>query len=829
MEVTSPGSQGLYDDIELDFDDGLYDGGEQLQDEQMLTDGEPIRPASATDDMMDDDDVGDVAASETEMQDTPDVEQHPLAPQEDEELIDYSDDEPADQPQVEDVAVQDVDELEFAHQQGDGVAPEEVEEDITRQSVVVAAGPPSAVALSELAEGAASEEVTYALEQEDVVYDDQTGYAFGEAAFEVADELDQTLIGETGVDDAHDEDTFREADLDQPAGHVQAVRDSLAVDTSVHAPVEAPGTPTDTGLHPMTIHYGEYVMPLFKSKRQLDGLLKDDNLASLSLAELMRNCRQRLALKIGNVPEDQELTLAFDHMGLSLAENSRAAFTHSLNDVLETYLQLHHNDGTQDVPALSLTLSHQQFSDQLALLQQAAANGKGLYDFVPPVEDGEQDYGQEDTEENSAEYHLHAAQVEEEQQEQSYQDGEDFSGQEYTHDEEEVEHEYPDDLANGLQRNVEAGEHADNELVVAAEAANAPEASFDETFTAAEDAANLDAGDAVEVANPAADGDDGEEELVMNSADIIGPAEVESPTSSPTVQGDHANGEHEEDDLIDWDDDSDLTSPPSELPADGHDDFSAFLADYEAEQAGTSNEPAAEQADDSHDAADINGPASLTEDAVNGDARAQLPVADDSLQQQILGSEDFLNDFDEHEHDGNAVGEQHQEHQGEEDLQDEDHNDQADTFNEQQYEHLANKEDAQYHTAHSVADGESYEHGLEHEPEGQNGDLDYAHDTEVSNKEDNLFDDLLDGENQEHSPETYAPQNGQSYSPLDPEDDIDFDDDTTEQHEARKASQHELTTITPGSPLGKRSFDEHVDEGELDFDDEPEVKRVRSQ
>ena len=71
----------------------------------------------------------------------------------------------------------------------------------------------------------------------------------------------------------------------------------------------------------MIVRFGEFQFPLFKSRNQPDGLLKNDNLASLSLGELIQNCRQRLAIKTGEtISEDQDLVLGFDQLGLILVE-----------------------------------------------------------------------------------------------------------------------------------------------------------------------------------------------------------------------------------------------------------------------------------------------------------------------------------------------------------------------------------------------------------------------------------------------------------------------------------------------------------------------------
>merc|ERR1719326_146981 len=137
------------------------------------------------------------------------------------------------------------------------------------------------------------------------------------------------------------------------------------------------------------------------------------------------------------------MTLAFDHLGLLLSENSRAAYQHSLTDVLEVYLQLHQNDGTDDSPALSMTLSHQQFTSQLAVLQQAAANGKGMSAFVQPQYE---EYNEQHEEYDNHEHEQHEGE-EYYQEEQAYNEGQ-ASIEEYTEDRHD---EQPSELPNGEQ------------------------------------------------------------------------------------------------------------------------------------------------------------------------------------------------------------------------------------------------------------------------------------------------------------------------------------------------------------------------------------------
>jgi hypothetical protein len=132
--------------------------------------------------------------------------------------------------------------------------------------------------------------------------------------------VDDQHAEDNGPTTPHDLEPFPELPEDSP--ELKDVAPVPApIDTNLNASADAPSTPTDTGLHPMVIQYGDWEWPLFKSSKQPDGLLKDDNLASVALADLLNNCRSRLALKAGeDISEDQELVLRFDSSGLSIVE-----------------------------------------------------------------------------------------------------------------------------------------------------------------------------------------------------------------------------------------------------------------------------------------------------------------------------------------------------------------------------------------------------------------------------------------------------------------------------------------------------------------------------
>lgn len=308
MEMSSPAVRNLDDDIDIDFED--YQGGVQLtEDDQMLEDGDPARPATATDDMMEDDPPpGEQPQIEEEiMRDDASQVQEVQQP-EDEELIDYGEDDFQEE-LVDDTVIPPME------------APAEVDDPGFVQlgedtSTVVESAPvqiPGITLQDDVPAPAAQIEEPTAV-AEDVppseTYPEDGAVPEGNSA----------AVNEPEAHEVADHPA-----TDSQTDHPLLAEDKLQfphpLDTAVSTSTDTPGTPTDTGLHPMTIRYGDLLLPLFKSKRQPDGLLKDDNLANLSLAELITNCRQRLAFKIGeNVSEDQELVLGFEHMGLMLVE-----------------------------------------------------------------------------------------------------------------------------------------------------------------------------------------------------------------------------------------------------------------------------------------------------------------------------------------------------------------------------------------------------------------------------------------------------------------------------------------------------------------------------
>lgn len=350
MEMSSPANPAYDDDIDIDFDENI--GGEQLtDDEHMLEDNEQPRPATATDDMMEDDaPQQEMHVPEQEMQDGFDPAAYEQADPDD-ELIDYGEDEYEDMAQTHDETAYQppAPEIKIEDREVNEPEVEQVDEAVVREPEVVAPEPesileaePEAVVVEEAvleqvpaAQEVSATEIQALDEAAPAVTEDTTDERGVQAEEQVEAEEDATTNDADGAVTADGEEDGKSHDVavapaEEPFPELPAespeVQDNTAgpapLDTSLDAgAVDAPGTPTDTGLHPMMVQYGDWEWPLFKSRRQPEGLLKDDNLASVALADLLNNCRSRLSLKVGeDISNDQEFVLRFDSMGLAIVE-----------------------------------------------------------------------------------------------------------------------------------------------------------------------------------------------------------------------------------------------------------------------------------------------------------------------------------------------------------------------------------------------------------------------------------------------------------------------------------------------------------------------------
>lgn len=334
MEMSSP-AQPIYDDDDIDIDFDEHVGGVELtDDDRMADDTEQPRPGTATDDMMEDDaSVQNAQAPEQEMQDDFDPAAYEQGDPDD-ELIDYDDEEYQDMSEDKEQTVYEPTAPEITLQDREPTDPgfEQVDEEIVREPETTASDQEVVVEESALEAAAAVQETS----EPEVVAAPVADESSTETVNGAGDHNDVEGNANAAADDvvAANEDRHREntpvvdaadepfPELPEDSPELKAVAPvPTPIETNLDARNDAPATPTDTGLHPMFVQYGDWQWPLFKSRKQPEGLLKDDNLASVALADLLNSCRSRLALKVGeDISEDQEFVLRFDSMGLTIIE-----------------------------------------------------------------------------------------------------------------------------------------------------------------------------------------------------------------------------------------------------------------------------------------------------------------------------------------------------------------------------------------------------------------------------------------------------------------------------------------------------------------------------
>lgn len=791
MEVSlSPAGNQYDDEVLIDYDD--YGTATHTEDEHMIEDGELMRPGTATDDMMEDAEPI-ITVNEEIMHDDP-LAAAPEVHIEDEELIDYSDEDYQDDIQVtlDDPAIEadNVAESGLSTHEEIVTLSEPVDDAIVEQLEHAAAGEnstekflsavgtaaPSASADDEESRtdaGLDQDETSHAeklleLEQEpDGQAEDVPRQADQEeeAAAEVlgaqavqADEPDTQASDDAHAQQSHGENEGPKAQPRFPAG----------LDTAAYFAPDGPQTPSDTGIHPITVRYGDIVMPLFKSRDQPDGLLKNDNLASVSLGDLLDNCRHRLAVKIGeDVSADQDLVLSFENMGLQVVEvrchcydtfeqpltvlqQSSHAFGTSLDDVLEVYLSLHRNDSTQPIPPLALSLSLQlKFTSSLNILRAAAEQGDGMSKFAF-FHNGTEDLDsvEEDEEEDEGHEQYEGQEVADEEQlyaeegisDENHANGEAFhtaEGQEYEEDQdpEDPESIQEPDGEQFADVGVEGTTLEEYDEQCPADSAAELDHSGNNDETVEE---NATAAGELQHSSPEPALED-QLEGVYESEEHV---RSESTASSATVRGDTANdstGEFNNEDFIDFEDD-DLTPWTTELHVDdGNDDFSALGADetdavvQDTEAAGVADE-----------ATELKtSPTQRYPDALDGAGAEVSGVSHETLAATV------------------NVTDQH--------GQDEDPADNLDS-NEGD---LPDEDDEEFDPAFDLLEGHDFE--------------DFAQDPKPVNSADGL-----------------------EYE----DDDIGFNDDVEE------------AVLVPTSPLGKRSFDEHASQDTAI--EKPDSKRARS-
>jgi hypothetical protein len=410
------------DDIEIDISDYPI-AFELTDDEQMVEDGEQARPDTATDENMDDDEPT-IITHEEVMIDEPPLDNTTIGDDLDDELIDYDDDQaqqiPApviDQGQIQPAT------LEMA------VAPflvstsesqttlignplsSSAEETSGLVPVLLSNGPSSQVEQQSLvAEESIAAPLSSSEHQEpipatvDGVHNDKAPV---EGKLTVKDIDPPTTVQEQVKNDEISAQQLQTEQNDEASDHTQQAevdyekslteKQSSTIETRIEPSEETLPPPTDTGLHPVMVKYRSTEFPLFKSQTSPNGLLENDNIASLSLANLMATCREQLAINTGeNISDDQELCLKIDHMRSTLREHEPRAFEFSLQEVLDTFVHLYQNDATEEIPAMWLTIELiWNFSKLITEMKSAASEGLGMTHFEY-VNSANGDYYQEE-------------------------------------------------------------------------------------------------------------------------------------------------------------------------------------------------------------------------------------------------------------------------------------------------------------------------------------------------------------------------------------------------------------------------------------------------
>lgn len=370
MDMSSPANRAYDDDLDLDLDDDMVTAANAQDDDNMVDDAD-THEAGSVDDVMQDDQITHTNA--------------------DEDLIDYSDEEDFDMTAKNEEVNNIVQPHDFPTQPV--LNAEEAE-----QSAV-----PARDALTEEANTSVNELITsdrkasqlgYDREEEQTHESTDAEVAKGQEPHETASQevepLDQNGLAEDEASQPQYNNGYEvQNNVDAPQDQQSAVLPQIDTTAASGHDHEGPPTPTDTGLHPILFYYEDQEYPMFKSKTCPNGLLKDDNLVSVSLADFIKQCRQRLTIKTNvDLDERYEVLLTFESLRLSVVEDSTASFQTSLKEVLDVYVQLHENDlvPVEEIPPLEIICSLQiKFNNSIVALQNAAGIGKGISEIFEPA------------------------------------------------------------------------------------------------------------------------------------------------------------------------------------------------------------------------------------------------------------------------------------------------------------------------------------------------------------------------------------------------------------------------------------------------------------
>ncbi|KAK3168296.1 hypothetical protein OEA41_004743 [Lepraria neglecta] len=183
---------------------------------------------------------------------------------------------------------------------------------------------------------------------------------------------------------------------------------NVAEEAQVEEYSTAPGEPTLQGhtyVHPVVIVYQDTEISLFPPVDQDEEhsttyLLQDEQVAGEPINKLLGACRSVLG---ESITDHDELMINIDGLGLHFSEFTIESSNITLLQLIDVYINLHHNDGLENPPPLYMNLiTKTTFSHRFEFLQNAIMEGKGFsqlrtsevyYDDQQAEADGGQDQG----------------------------------------------------------------------------------------------------------------------------------------------------------------------------------------------------------------------------------------------------------------------------------------------------------------------------------------------------------------------------------------------------------------------------------------------------
>ncbi|KAI9808152.1 MAG: hypothetical protein M1825_004609 [Sarcosagium campestre] len=148
--------------------------------------------------------------------------------------------------------------------------------------------------------------------------------------------------------------------------------------------VSEPGSQHDPGfsveqgaaLSLVMLTYEGAEMSLFPNENDETFFLENTSLADASISDIFQAMRFVLA---DSIDEDDELEIGFEDLGLRLSESSRHADSTTLRQIVDVFVQLSQQDGTDELESFRMSLNAKpSFPQRFQKLSIAATNGQGL-------------------------------------------------------------------------------------------------------------------------------------------------------------------------------------------------------------------------------------------------------------------------------------------------------------------------------------------------------------------------------------------------------------------------------------------------------------------